>query len=549
MNFFLKLFNERKFLPIDWLGLSGVTLFAFLLRLFHARSGLPYIHHWDEPYVAFRALDMMMTGDLNPYFYFYGSLLMYFNAGVDWLHALYLKSLPETAVLALNELNPLAYGGPTGFDWYLSHPSFMFCNRVLAAIFGALTVAIVYYLVLRLGNRFAALAASALLAGTIVHVEHSAYVSTDIPMGFFVWATILFAYLYHDKKKLKFLIISLVMSGMATSIKYNAGLVVLVSAWVLLFSIKKSSYRHWHWVLIPVVPTLAFFAGTPFALLDVAEFIDHAIYNVLIYSESGPSWATIEPGLPHILFQGGAFLANISLLGGIIAILGLPKLLARKPFGWILLGYSLVYFLLTTQMAISYHRNFLLLYPQLAILFGMGIALLMDLIADNLELRKYLQLTVVLGAAVFLALFSYSALKQSWRTWRVPESRTRAVIQANEMVAAAPNARVGIAAELKLHPWDLAQLEADFTEEPLLDLLADPTQYDLILAFTEIGSDDHELRNHARDINRILWRIPEELKTYVGSGVLNLRTFSINPGVVLLTDTQAVDEAVNGIQP
>lgn len=549
MNTILEFFNERKISPLDWLGLSGVTLFAFVLRLFHARSGLPYIHHWDEPYVAFRALDMMRTGDLNPYFYFYGSLLMYLNAGVDWLHSLYLKSLPETSVMALNELNPLAYGGPTGFDWYLSHPSFMFWNRVLAAIFGALTVAVVYYLTLRLGNRFAALAGSLLLAGTMVHVEHSAYVTTDIPMGFFVWAAILVAYLYHEKRKLKYLIISLALCGLATSIKYNAGLVVIVPALLLLLSIKDSEYRHWYWALVPIVPSTAFFIGTPFALLDVVNFIDHTVYNVLIYSQSGPSWATIQPGLPHILYQGGNFLANISLFAGLIALFGVPKLLTRKSFGWMLLGYSLLYFGLTTQMAISYHRNFLLLYPQIAILFGLGVALLMNILGDKNKLRKIVWVAVVLVVSVFLAFFSLSALKQSWRAWRVPESRTRAVIQVNQLLEDETDARVGIAAELKLHSQDFALLDAQYNEAPILDLLSDTTQYDLILAFTEIGTEDHDLREQAQQINRVMWRVPEELKTYIGSGELNLRTYSINPGVVILTDMEAVDKAVNGAQP
>lgn len=549
MNSILELFNSRKYSWIDSLGMAISALFAFLLRLFHVRSGLPYIHHWDEPYVAFRALDMMRTGDLNPYFYFYGSLLMYINAGVDWLHALYLKSLPETSVMALNEINPLAYGGPTGFDWYISHPSFLFWNRTLTAVFGALTVAVVYTLALRLLNRMAALSASLLLAGTLVHIEHSAFVTTDIPMGFFVWAAILFALLFYDKQKLKYLIISLVLSGLGTSIKYNAGLVVIVPALALLFSRKNTGYRPWHWALIPAVPALAFFIGTPYALVDVAEFIDHAVYNVLIYSQSGPSWATIQPGLPHILYQGGIFLTNISLFAALLALVGLPKLLSRKPFGWFMLGYALLYFLSTTRMKISYHRNFLLLYPQIAILFGSGIALFMDWLSDKKRWRIYLQGIVVLGVSVFLAWFSLSALKQSWRTWRVPESRTRAVLQANQWLEDEAGTRVGIAAELKLHPWDLAQLEGKYEEAPLLQLLADPAKFDLILAFSEIGTEDHDLREQAQQINRLLWRIPEGLKTYIGSGVLNLRTYSVDPGVVILTDMQAVAEAVNGSQP
>ena len=528
---------------------GGIALFAFLLRIFHARNGLPYIHHWDEPYVAFRALDMVVNRDLNPYFFFYGSLLMYLNAAVDWLHSLYLKWLPDSSIFALNEANPLAYGGPTGFDWHITHPSFLFWDRVLTALFGALTVAIVYYLVLKLGNRFAAVVAALLLAGTMVHIEHSAYVTTDIPMGFFVWGAILFAYLFSENSKLRYLVLSLTLCGLATSIKYNAGLVIVVPALVLWFSRKRQNYRHWMWLLIPVVPASAFFVGSPYGLIEFSAFLDHFIYNFVIYSQSGPSWATIEPGLPHILYQGGIFLANIGVFAAIIALIGIVKLLRRNYFGWILLGYQLFYFLLITQMKISYHRNFLILYPLLAILFGLGIVFISDLMGKNRKWGKYAQAAFWLISSLIVVLFSWNSLKVSWRVWNTPESRTRAVMKANEMVLATPEALVGIATELKLHPYDLDLLEAAYTEAPLMDLMTNPEQFDLILAFAEVGSEDHDLRDMAGDINRLLWRIPEDQKMYIGSGVLNLRTFSVNPGVVIFPDPDALSEFIGVEQP
>ncbi len=122
-------------------------------------------------------------------------------------------------------------------------------------------------------------------------------------------------------------------------------------------------------------------------------------------------------------------------------------------------------------------------------------------------------------------------------------------MKANDMVLATPEALVGIATELKLHPYDLDLLEAAYTEAPLMDLMTNPEQFDLILAFAEVGSEDHDLRDMAGDINRLLWRIPEDQKMYIGSGVLNLRTFSVNPGVVIFPDPDALSEFIGVEQP
>jgi hypothetical protein len=542
---FSALFNARSISRIDILGLGGTTVFAFLLRLWRTANGLPYLHHWDEHYVAFRSLEMLVTRDLNPHYFHYGSLQMYLLLAIDWVHSLYLKALPGTSLLALTEVNPLAYGEPTGFGWYLSHPSFLFWNRVLTVVLGALTVAIIYYLGLKLANRFSAVAAALLLAGTLEHVKHSAFVTTDIPMGFFVWAAVLFSYLFHQNQKLKFLIAALVTSGLAVSVKYNAGMVMLVPVLVLFLTRKDANYRSWHWLLIPAIPSLAFFLTTPYALIDFATFFEDVRFDLLSYSVYGKSGATVEPGLAHMLYQGEIFLENIGVFAAVLALMGLVKALGRKPFGWILLAFPVFYFLILTQMRISYHRNFLVLYPMLALLFGLGISFVSDLLLKVGRVGRYAKMGFLLAVTLVVMFFSLTATKVSWRTWQRLESRSQAVVRANQLLAADPGAKVGIAAELRLHPQDLAVLDAEFIELPIRELLADPGRYDLIVAFGEVNLADHDTRDTARELNGLLGRIPDEHKETIGTGLLNLRIYSVDPAVLLLTDTSMLDEIFN----
>lgn len=81
---------------IDGVLLGGLMLFAFVVRVAYAGRGLPYLHHWDEPEIAFNALNIIRTGDFNPYFFNYGSLTIYLNVVVDGLYRLFVRFLPPT---------------------------------------------------------------------------------------------------------------------------------------------------------------------------------------------------------------------------------------------------------------------------------------------------------------------------------------------------------------------------------------------------------------------------------------------------------------------
>lgn len=555
-----RFFADNTLRKIDLLLLGAIIIFALSVRVFHAKSGLPYMHHWDEPEIAFNALTMMINKDLNPQAFNYGSLMKYLNLGVYSLHTVYLKNLPETSPLHLTSLADIQYEETTGFGWFISHSSYLFWGRVLTATLGALTVGVVYYLALRLGNRFAAIAAALLLAATLTHIQHSSYVTADVPMTLFVWVVILFSYLYLDRGKLTHWIVALVFCGFVTSIKYNAGLVVLVPSLALLFSRRQAHYR-W-WLLIPVIPSLAFFVTSPYALLDFATFFEDVSYELLHYSVYGHSDATIEPGIPHIIYQVRLFKANFGLMVLILGLIGLAKLLGKtaRPFGWLLVGYQILYFLLVTQTRVSFHRNFLLLYPFVALLFGLGILTVLQLISgveqidaklsDNLErvLRigtKLVHMAVTLLVLGYLLVISSQAWQQGWEIFTTPESRTQAITAVNDLLATSEYPFVGIAAELRIHPDDLARLNARYNEEAYLDLLDEADVYDYLLGFNEVFGTNQSQRNQAKQINAVIKNIPTELQTVIGSGELWLDTFSVNPGVVIISQPEGIQNLIS----
>src|SRR5210317_1349261 len=119
-----------------------VITFAFILRYFQVAIGLPYVHFWDEPQTASTALRIMKTGDYNPHFFNYGSLMIYLNLLVDKLHYLYLT----TQTSELGSLNDIKIGVDTGWRFTISNPSFYYWNRILTAFLGTGTVLVTFFI-------------------------------------------------------------------------------------------------------------------------------------------------------------------------------------------------------------------------------------------------------------------------------------------------------------------------------------------------------------------------------------------------------------------
>ena len=105
-----------------------IIFFAFILRYFQLHIGLPYLYFWDEPLTASNALQILKTGDYNPHFFKYGSLMIYLNLLIDQLYRIYLSLTGDLASVANIRIE-----ADTGWHWTISHPGFYFWNRFLTA--------------------------------------------------------------------------------------------------------------------------------------------------------------------------------------------------------------------------------------------------------------------------------------------------------------------------------------------------------------------------------------------------------------------------------
>jgi len=540
-----------------------------------ARSGLPYLHHFDEPAIGHRALDVLRTGDWNPHFFHYPSLLLYLNVGVDVLHYFHLVSQPEDDPLALASLDEVETG-PADDPWFISHPSFYLWNRRLTALFGTAAVLLTFLLARRLWNGpprtrtesgadegaadLAGLLAALALATLPFHVVHSAYLSTDVPAATLALAAVFFSVRFVQDRRSGDLALAALLVGLAASTKYNLATALTVPAAALAITrLRRAAaptaepaagasppgHRPWLWAALVALPAVGFLVGTPYALFDLRTFLDHAGFEVRHYLVRGHRLATIEPGWPHLLAdleklvgQAGIWLVLPALAGAVVAL--------RRRAGWVAFLLPALQLVLTARTSVHFHRNLLVLYPFAAVAFGLGVVALGGWLGRGLRRRgPRWRRPAVVGFWILVALLlggrTVRTLAASWRTASTPETRSQAVDEINSRAAAARTRSSGppasplalrIAAELELHPLDLERLEVSYEVKPLAEIACHPEPRTVALVPRRMTTWIPSRQTEVEGLNTLLERKGPEVFALPGRNTV-LTHFSTDPAVVL----------------
>lgn len=448
--------------------LAVVAAAAFLLRLGFAPSKLPYLHDWDEPLIASRALAILKTGDFNPRVFYYGSLLTYLNLAVDALYVGLLRLHLLRPSVPLPSLGALRTFLDSGWEWTVSHPDFFLWNRGLTALLGAGTVVAVYFLGAEVFNPWTGLIAAGLLAVTPYHALQSALVTPNVPAALFMVAAVLFSARFLRGGLRRDFLLALVASGLAFAVKYNAGAIAAapLAARIRVGKSRREAVRPYDWILLPLVPLLIFLVTTPYALLDFSEFRGQVLYVSRAYLLDGHPGFSVRPGWPHFLFQMRQLLDKLGGTTLMVAGLGLAALAAR-PRGLEILAGPAAYTLLMACTRVSFHRNLVAWYPWAAFLFAAGIDAIQRFALAIGRRRGRLRTILSAPAGIVAAIVILSSAGSSWlalRASEAPETRSRAVELVNRLPGVG---EVIVARELRLHELDLARLAAPHRELPL----------------------------------------------------------------------------------
>ena len=466
-----------------------VIFFAFVLRYFQLNIGLPYLYFWDEPLTASNALQMMKTGDYNPHFFKYGSLMIYLNLLVDQLYRIYLSLAGGLA-----SVENIRIEADTGWHWTISHPSFYFWNRFLTATMGTATVFITYLISRSICNRWTGIISAFFLAVLPIHIVHSGFVTMDAPVALFVALVALFSILFIDQKKIIYFILSLICVGFATATKYNSGLAILLPIASLIWMSYQDEIprQKFYWLAVPCLPAVTFFLIMPYAILDFPTFIKDILHQITYYKTTGHPGATISPGWDYLVFQIREFYQNIGLTGTILFAIGLAGTISR-PVLLLILLFPVSYLLFMSGMTVNFHRNFIQVYPFIAVFAGIAFYNLHAASAHFYpKLKKPIPI-IYLAAALVLLPRAYDAYQTGIVLHNTRDTRSAVIDTLNAMEDVQ---KVVFARELRVHKQDLNRLKCDYSVQPIGIMSAEQnkgrTHYVLPVEISQIYTYHHE---------------------------------------------------------
>ena len=332
------------------------TVFAFtlllaaVLRLWGVDYGLPHpLARPDEERIVGRALTMVATGNLHPVTFDYPSLPMYLGAA---------------ALLAYEKAGELSGRFQEVEDFLLSvavrEPGLDYhLLRLLSVLMGVLTVwagaelaASAYP---RPGMR---LYAGLLLATSYVLVRDSRFATVDGPMVLFVTLSLLFAVKAAREKRTSFYVAAGLFAGLATSSKYNAGLlfVSLVAAtWTGSRSLKHLSYA-------ALAMAGAFAATSPYAVFYPQAVLDGLRHHQeFLYAR--PSDRALWTHLSVTFPEGLGWPLLLAAVSGL-------ALAARRlePADVVLLSFVIPFFAIVASVRMTFPRYVVPLVPPLVAL-------------------------------------------------------------------------------------------------------------------------------------------------------------------------------------
>lgn len=393
-------------------AVAALTLVGLVLRVWGIDNGLPLILPPDEHSVAGIAVDMLLRGSFDPSWYIYPTFFM--NLLLPAYGIYYIYGRGEGIWESLADV--------TNMD-----PGFYLVGRMHAAVLGALTIVLTYWLAVRLWpdqrGRRAGLVAATAVTFSFIHVRESHFAITDVPMTAVLTAALVAIAGILVRGETRDYVVAGLLCGLAGSTKYTALPVVasLVVAHVAARPVAEWPSRRFLYGLAAL--PAGFVLGSPYAVLNWPPFLEHMGW---LNTYSGG--ATPEGARQTFLrILGYSAESGFGLIFAVTLLVALVAAVARRGGKELMLA-ALIFATLPqlTQTTHPFFPRFLVpLLPAAAVLVGV----LCAGVVDRLQRRglKPVAGAAILGAVTAGLVWSPALESVQWdRTMRRPDTRTTA---------------------------------------------------------------------------------------------------------------------------
>lgn len=328
--------------------------------------GLPFALQPEETSIYARwANEAALHGQWNPHYFQNPSLL---------IHLLSMEFLGLYAVC-----RALLFGQDPG-ELYMvfraEQDLFYAVARLNSVVLGTATLFIIYLIGRRLWGERVGLLAAALLAVNFLHVRNSQHAVNDVPATFFMVASFYFALRLAERGRWRDYLLAGLLAGVATSTKYNGGMIVIAIAaahWVHHIKLSRSLQpRPLSRLSASAAAALGgFVLGTPYSVLDFPGF-SAGFLEQLAMGAAPWSGQTLEPSAWQFLTTAahGAGLTTVllALLGGVLMLAG------DRRQALLLLSFPVCYFVFMSTMSLFFIRWVVPVMPFVALLGAYGLS-------------------------------------------------------------------------------------------------------------------------------------------------------------------------------
>jgi hypothetical protein len=286
-----------------------------------------------------------------------------------------------------------------------NHALFYLVGRLVTALFGTATLAILYFTGRMAYGRAVGILAAGLLAVDLLHVRDSHWITTDVPLTFLITLATFHALRYWRGGRLADAGTAGLVAGLATSMKYPGGLAFL--GILAAHAVRRGDWPAWRrvvgrdTVVAGGLATGGFVLGTPFALLTPVAFVRGVLDE--FHTVQFENEANVPGYLFHLVYSLPAAMGWPLYL---LALTGLAWALARRgPRETVLLATAVPYLLVTVIWSTRFERYAIPLLPSLALLAAVMVVWGMGWLSERLRPGQgpWRAVALTVAAAVLIA--------------------------------------------------------------------------------------------------------------------------------------------------
>ncbi len=398
----MKSFWEDKLLLL-------ILVLAFVLRFWGIWWGFPLFLHLDEQTVLSPAVTMTLTGDLNPHYFRYPSLYIYF---------IYL-------IIKFCE-------NFFSIDFTKNTATFYFICRLSTAILSTFTVYLVYRISRDFFSRRIALLSSLVFSVLFLSVYTSHFITTDTLALVFLLLSLFYSSKIYFLGKPRYYSLAGLCAGFLFGTKYNfLAIIPALAAHFLRKDGRKYSYLAYSFL----AGSLGFLLTNPFFILDFKNYLPGIISQIKLLKGEEVVSISNQNGIPswiwyfkYWLFSGMGLTLSFSTAIGAVWCIFKRRIWRKELLILFLLppAYLIILFISHTRV----DRYSLPLMPFFAILSAIFLSNAIDFIKEKVKAVKTRN---ILSVALMIIFICPSLVRAAAFDFLIGKKDTR--LQAGEWIS------------------------------------------------------------------------------------------------------------------